>query len=94
MVQTAIAFAFDICCGKDPCSVRFDYKSIKHHLARCLEECKFTRFPILSEHNSSGIKHIQKTELHCSCRLPQKVGGDQMACLQRLVPSTLHGYST
>ena len=28
----AIAFAFDICCGKDPCSVRFDHKSIRHHL--------------------------------------------------------------
>ena len=61
-----IAFAFDICCGKDPCSVRFD-KSVRHHSARCLEECKFTRFPILSEHNSSDIKHVQKTELHCSC---------------------------
>ena len=71
----AIAFAFDICCGKDPCSIRFDHKSIRHHLARC----KFTRFPILGERNSSGIKHIQKTELHCSCRLPEEVGIDQMA---------------
>ena len=24
-------------------------------------------------------KHIQKVELHCSCRLPEKVGVDQMA---------------
>ena len=75
----AIAFAFDICYGKDPCSVRFDHKSIRHHVARCLEECKFTHFPILGERNFSGIKHIQKTELYCSCRLPEKVGVDQMA---------------
>ena len=24
-----IAFAFDICCGEDPCSARFDYKSVR-----------------------------------------------------------------
>ena len=45
----AIAFAFDICYGKDPCSVRFDHKSIRHHLATCLEDCNFTRFPVLGE---------------------------------------------
>ena len=79
MAQTgvlAIAFAFDICCGKDPCSVRFDHKSIRHHLAKCLEDSKF---PILSERNSCGIKHVQKTELHGSCLLPETIGVDQMA---------------
>ena len=75
----AIAFAFDICCGEDPCSVRFNHKSIRYHLAKCLEECKFIRFPILGERKSSGIKHIQKIDLHCSCRLPEIVGVDQMA---------------
>ena len=63
----AIAFAFDICCGKDPCSVQFDHKSIRQHLAKCLEKCKFTRFPILGGRNFSGVKSVQKIELHCSC---------------------------
>ena len=76
----AIAFAFDICCGKDPCSVRFDHKSIRHHLIKCLEDCKFTRFPILGKRSSSGIKRVQKTELHCSCRLPEKVGDKMAEC--------------
>ena len=76
----AIAFAFDICCGKDPCSVRFDHKSIRHHLTKCLEDCKFTRFPVLGERTSSGIKHVQKTELHCSCRLPEKAGDKMAEC--------------
>ena len=75
-----IAFAFDICCGKDPCSVRFDHKSIRHHLTKCLEDCKFTRFPVLGERTSSGIKRVQKTELHCSCRLPEKVGDKMAEC--------------
>ena len=76
----AIAFAFDICCGRDPCSARFDHKSVRHHLTKCLEDCKFTRFPILGERNSSGIKHVQKTELHCSCQLPEKVGDKMAEC--------------
>ena len=36
----AIAFAFDICRGKDPCSVRFDHKSIRHRLTKYSENCK------------------------------------------------------
>ena len=76
----AIAFAFDICCGKDPCSVRFDHKSIRHHLTKCLEDCKFTRFPVLGERSFCGIKRVQKTELHCSCRLPEKAGDKMAEC--------------
>ena len=79
----AIAFTLDICCGKDPCNVRFDHKSIRYHSAKCLEECKFTRFPILGERSSSGIKCVQKTELHCSCQFPEKVGVDQSVVLAR-----------
>ena len=44
-----LAIAFDICCGKDPCSVQFDHKSTRHHLAKCLEDCMFTSFPIIVE---------------------------------------------
>ena len=47
--------------GKDPCSVRFDHKSIRHHLTKCLEDCQFIRFPVLGERSSSGMKRIQKT---------------------------------
>ena len=76
----AIAFAFDICSGNDPCSVRFDHKSMRLHLAKCLEDCKFTRFPTLGERNSSQIKCIQKEELHCSCRLPEQSGDEMAEC--------------
>ena len=29
----AIAFAYDVCRGSDPCKVTFDHKSIRQHLA-------------------------------------------------------------
>ena len=45
--------------------IQFDHKSIRHHLAKCLEDSKFTRFPVLGKQNFSGIKRVQKIELHC-----------------------------
>ena len=75
----AIAFALDICSGHDPCTTRYDQKSLRKHLAKCLEDCKFTRFPTLGERKSSQIKCIQKELLHCSCRLPDHRGVDVMA---------------
>ena len=35
----AIAYAFDICIGLNPCVVRFDHSKIRQHLATCLENC-------------------------------------------------------
>ena len=61
------AFPLIFVVGRIPCSVRFDSNSIRHHLASCLEDGKFTRFPILGERSSSDIKYVQKTELHYSC---------------------------
>ena len=73
----AIDFAFDICCGKDPCSVRFDH-IYKASLGQVLGGHKVYLLSY-TQRNSSGIKCVQKTELHCCCRLPEKVGVDQMA---------------
>ena len=69
----AIAFAFDICCKKDPCSVRFDHKSIRRHLATCLVYpfsytlwAKFLWYEVCSDDWTSLL-------------LTEKVGVDQMA---------------
>ena len=35
----SIAFAYDICSGKDPCKIKYDHRSIRQHLADCLEKC-------------------------------------------------------
>ena len=32
----AIAYAFDLCSGLNPCTVRFDHSKIRSHLATCL----------------------------------------------------------
>ena len=74
----AIAYAFDICSGLDPCTVKFDHKSIRQHLTACLEKCQFSRFPVLGERRKGRGKAIH-VELHCSCRLPVREGAEEMA---------------
>ena len=75
----AIAFAYDVCNGSDPCKVKFDHKCIRQHLATCLEKCSLSRFPVVvSERRNTGIKHTQTVDLHCSCRMPEE-RGDKMA---------------
>ena len=40
----AIAYAFDLCSGLNPCSVRFNHSEIRSHLATCLQNCQVSRF--------------------------------------------------
>ena len=76
----AIAFAYDICSGADPCKVKFDHKSTRQHLATCLEKCNFTRFPVVGDRRSISVKNTQLVDLHCSCRLPEVQGEDMAEC--------------
>ena len=75
----SIAFAYDICSGNNPCKAKYNHKSIRQHLLKCLEECRLSRFPLLGERRHSMVKHTQEIEIHCSCRMPEVVGRDVMA---------------
>ena len=76
----SIAYAYDICSGMDPRKVIYDHMSIRNHLAKCLEECKFSRFPVLRERKSNDVKNVQEIDLHCTCRLPEEKGVDMAEC--------------
>ena len=76
----AIAYAFDICSGLDPCKVVYDHTSIRSHLAKCLEDCSYSRFPIVCERESNEVKHVEETEVHCVCRLPEEADVDMAEC--------------
>ena len=34
----ALAFAYDICSGNDPCKIKYNHRSMRQHLAECLEK--------------------------------------------------------
>ena len=76
----AIAFAYDICSGNDPCKVDFENRSIRQHLASCLEQCHLSRFPVAGERRCTGVRHTQSVDLHCSCRLPDEKGDKMAEC--------------
>ena len=76
----AIAFAYDICNGDDPCTVKYDHRSIRRHLADFLEECCLSRFPVVGERRSIGVRHTQSVDLHCSCRLPEEEDDKMAEC--------------
>ena len=75
----AIAYAFDICSGVDPCKARYDSSRTRQHLATCLSDCNFSRFPVVSsERKCRSVKLSKTVELYCTCRLPERVGKDNM----------------
>ena len=72
----AIAYAFDLCSGLNPCTVRFDHSKIRSHLATCLENCQVSCFPVLGERKIA----VRNVELHCSCRMPEEKGDEMAQC--------------
>ena len=76
----AIAYAFDICSGFDPCQVRFDHRTIRQHLSACLERCQFSRFPVCGEWKSAAVKSSKTVDLHCSCRMPEQPDDEMAEC--------------
>ena len=76
----AIAFTYDVCSGNDPCPVKYDHRSIRQHLADCLENCCLSCFPVAGERRSTSIRHTQSVDLHCSCRLPEEKGDKMAEC--------------
>ena len=62
----SVAFAYDICSGKDPCKIKYDHRSIRQHLADCLEKCCISCFPEVGERRTVGVEHIHSVDLHCS----------------------------
>lgn len=75
----SIAFAYEICSGNNPCKAKYNHKSTRQHLLKCLEECHLSRFPLVGERRHSTVKHIEEIEIHCSCRMPEVEGRDVMA---------------
>ena len=76
----AVAYAFDICSGVDPCKARYDSSRTRQHLATCLSDCNFSRFPVVgSERKCRSVKLSKTVELYCTCRMPERVGEENMA---------------
>ncbi len=68
----AIAIAFELCCHRDPCILKFgNTVSIRTHLARCLEDCKLTTFSTGIRRCRNKVKFSKQVEIACLCREPK-----------------------
>ena len=76
----AIAYVCDMCSGFNPWQVRCDHGMIRHHLATCLENCQFARFPVKGEHETVAVKSSTTVDLHCSCHMPEQTGDELAKC--------------
>ena len=80
----AIAYAFDICSGMNPCSVRFDHSKIRPHLITCLENCQVSRFPVLGDRErvSRESQRQWSSTAHVACQKKR------MISLHSVIPAT------
>ena len=72
----AVAYATEICYGKDPAVVNFQQSQMKSHLKQCLENGRITRFPqVQTLIKNRGLKPTRSilihVELYCYCNMPE-----------------------
>eukprot|EP00731_Ephydatia_muelleri_P004911 Em0002g1087a len=62
----AIAFAFSLCCGIDPTTVRFEQEKMRPHLIKCLETKTCSMFPSNPIRKRANLVPTVLAELHDS----------------------------
>ena len=80
----AVAMAFDLCDGKDPCYTSYKESLMRGHLAKCFQENQVTRFPCHRERRSFQRKIVHEKEVlvYCTCRYADSISqfGDMAQC--------------
>jgi hypothetical protein len=74
----AIAIAYDLCAGHNPCQVQ--YNAVRPHLMACLEDARFSRFPVTSRRRTGGATTSEVIDLFCTCRMPKEKDVEMAPC--------------
>lgn len=80
----ALAFAADLCAGKDPAGRGYDQKKMRNHLHTCLVTGKVTPFPqmyISTRRHQHKKACVELIPVFCICRLPDD-GSTMIQCTQ------------
>ena len=73
VLALALAFAYDIRSGNDPCKIKYDHRFIRQHLADCLEKCCLSHLLVNAGLLVSGTPSQWTITAPAACR------GDKMA---------------
>lgn len=78
----SIAFAVEICLGRNPQYASFDQKKMREHLFTCFRNGAITAFPkrLTSEllPRPSPVHH--KVKVYCNCRMPEEYDEFMISC--------------
>lgn len=77
----AVAYATDICFGKDPKKSKFNQARMKFHLKDCLEREVMQPFPQQMKKVSRPPADVHmEVELYCLCRMPEIYDSYMVQC--------------
>ena len=69
-----LAFAYSLCCGLDPHTIRFNQSSMRAHFDLCVDKEKIDTFPTSSccrqQITKNRIKSVKVVHVFCTCRPP------------------------
>ena len=67
----SIVYAVALCLGKNPSTLVFGQPKMRSHLISCIEQQKFSLFPVRSERRKNlKVKRIDRVKVYCICRMP------------------------
>lgn len=78
----AIAFAVEVCLGKNPEYFQFDQPKMRTHLYNCLTEGKMIQFPKVNGPESLPRpgRTVYNIKLYCYCRMPEEFDSNMVQC--------------
>lgn len=78
----AIAYAVEVCLGRNPQCASFDQQKMREHLYTCLTKGVLTSFPKMSESEMlpRPTPVVHKVQLYCICQMPEEYDEEMISC--------------
>ena len=79
----AVAFATEICQGRNPCDAFFDQGLMRVHLYKCIQQGQFTAFPqtsVMSETVPHPKSKLFTCAINCYCGMPDEYDTNMIEC--------------
>ena len=76
----SVAFATDVCHGRNPCDSSLDQGQMRLHLYKCLQHHEITAFPRTSDTVPRAQAQLFTCTLNCYCSMPDEYDTDMVEC--------------
>lgn len=76
----SIAYALELCVGRNPESISFEQRRMRGHLLKCFEEGALTPFPTSTKPLLRSSKGVLKIQVFCLCKMPSQFDSVMVSC--------------